>query len=156
MKYLKLFENINAYQELLDKLSKFKTDKEISLKDTQLLKLNNKEIKTINFKVNHTYLSNGLFFDPLNNGSIGQKNKNRNLYSIKFNKKENYICYLDLIKLEDDYYQSILNIMSENDISHSFSYEEFKENSIRHCYMLDQFIEFKKFFEILNNYFNKL
>ena len=52
MKHIKLFENldINPYQELLDKLSKFKIDYNIDTNgENKLLKLSNKESSLINF-----------------------------------------------------------------------------------------------------------
>jgi len=122
MKYLKLFEDINPHQELLDKLSKFNTDDKMDNKE-KTYELNNKEKECIHFHEEINFIMEDKF-----------------KYEYRLKKR----IYLYLRKLDDDYYKVEIRIKNEKHKIEIYNYK------------LDQFVEFKKFFEILNNYFNKL
>ena len=130
MKHIKLFENldINPYQELLDKLSKFKIDYNIDTNgENKLLKLSNKESSLINFNIIYNRISGF----------------NMTQYEYKYSYDISKGIYFILLKLEDDYYQ--INLRIKNNKGQIDSY----------YYKLDQFIQYKQFFKIIDNYFNK-
>ena len=130
MKHIKLFENldINPYQELLDKLSKFKIDYNIDTNgENKLLKLSNKESSLINFNKIYNRISGF----------------NMTQYEYKYSYDISKGIYFILLKLEDDYYQ--INLRIKNNKGQIDSY----------YYKLDQFIQYKQFFKIIDNYFNK-
>ena len=64
-------------------------------------------------------------------------------YEYKYSYDISKGIYFILLKLEDDYYQ--INLRIKNNKGQIDSY----------YYKLDQFIQYKQFFKIIDNYFNK-